>query len=367
MVDEPDEPPVAADRGNFWRNLLTPHRDEVDLILNRARQALQTADMALYSDYDPTGTERMRFYKEIYGMLKYARKLEPDNVEVLRLLGLTADEHGKTREAIEAFRSALDIAGDKAPTDIPGRLGIIYLRLGKLDDAIRYLRMAQGPVIAGQPNTAQVLVHLSAALAARGQMTEAIDVLSTNVPDTVQYFVNELLLVSFALAVQYDRDEQRGAAFDTLDKMQNVLQGQLATMGQQQLAGMRFSPPEDKHYYYALLYEACASRRPRTSTTTTRCSTRRTATTSRHAPSGRSTPPPATFRSVAARSITSRHSMRCSAHHRRMRRRSASRLPSSIARASSTRGSRHETRGAPGSARSECRTRERVGRRDQAR
>jgi tetratricopeptide (TPR) repeat protein len=256
MVDEPDEPPVAADRGNFWRNLLTPHRDEVDLILNRARQALQTADMALYSDYDPTGTERMRFYKEIYGMLKYARKLEPDNVEVLRLLGLTADEHGKTREAIEAFRSALDIAGDKAPTDIPGRLGIIYLRLGKLDDAIRYLRMAQGPVIAGQPNTAQVLVHLSAALAARGQMTEAIDVLSTNVPDTVQYFVNELLLVSFALAVQYDRDEQRGAAFDTLDKMQNVLQGQLATMGQQQLAGMRFSPPEDKHYYYALLYEA---------------------------------------------------------------------------------------------------------------
>jgi hypothetical protein len=257
MIDEPDDPQPAADRGNFWRNLLTPHREEVDLILRRADEAIRTADISLYSgDYDPTGTERIRFYKEIYGMLKYARKLEPDNVQVLQLLGTTADMHGKTREAIEAFRSALDIAGDKAPTDIPGRLGIIYLRLGKLDDAIRYLRMAQGPVIAGQPHTAQVLVHLSAALAARGQMTEAIDVLSTNVPDTVQYFVNELLLVSFALAVQYDRDEQRGAAFDTLDKMQNVLQGQLATMGQQQLAGMRFSPPEDKHYYYALLYEA---------------------------------------------------------------------------------------------------------------
>jgi len=256
MEEPPQEPQVAADRGNFWRNLLTPHRDEVDLILQRARQALQTADMALYSDYDPTGTERVRFYKEIYGMLKYARKLEPDNIEVLRLLGQTADEHGKTREAIEAFQAAIDLAGDKVPSDVPGRLGIIYMRLGQLDDAIRYLRMAQGPVIQGQPVSAHVLVHLSNALAARGQMSEAIDVLATNVPSTVQYFVNELLLVSFALAVQYDRDEQRGAAFEVLDKMQNVLQGQLATMGQQQLAGMRFAPAEDKHYYYALLYES---------------------------------------------------------------------------------------------------------------
>src|SRR4029079_9712811 len=119
MVDEPAEPPPPADRGNFWVHLLTPHRDEVDLILNRARQAIQTADAALYSDYDPTGTERIRFYKEIYGMLKYARKLERDNVEALRLLGIAADEHGKTREAIEALQAALDIAGDKAPSDVP--------------------------------------------------------------------------------------------------------------------------------------------------------------------------------------------------------------------------------------------------------
>lgn len=255
-VDVPSEPAPSPDRGNFWRNLLTPHHDEVELILTRARSALQTADAALYSDYDATGTERIRFYKEIYGALKYARKLEPDNVEVLRMLGLAADAHGKTREAIEAFQTAIDLAGDKVPTEVPGRLGIIYLRLGQIDDAIRYLHMAQGPIVAGQPITAQILVHLSTALALRGQMSDAIDVLATNVPTTAQYFQNELLLVSFALAVQYDRDEQRGAAFETLDRMQNVLQGQLAMMGQQQLAGMRFSPPEDKHYYYGLLYEA---------------------------------------------------------------------------------------------------------------
>ncbi|HEY5952271.1 MAG TPA: hypothetical protein VIV40_42530, partial [Kofleriaceae bacterium] len=63
-------------------------------------------------------------------------------------------------------------------------------------------------------------------------------------------------LVSFALAVQYDRDEQRGAAFEVLDKMQNTLQGQLGAMVQNVLAGMRFAPAEDRHYYYGLLYEA---------------------------------------------------------------------------------------------------------------
>lgn len=256
-VIDPPPPPVDPDRGNFWRDLLTPHKDEVDLILTRARQALSTADMALYSDYDPTGLERTRFYKEVYGMLKYARRLAPDNLDVLRLLGQTADEHGKTREAIEALQAAIDRAGpDKVGADVTGRLGIIYLRLGKLDDAIRYLRAAEGPLLAGQPITAHVLVHLATALAARGQMGEAIDVLANAIPAQVPYYSNELVVVSFALAVQYDRDEQRGAAFEILDRMQTILQGQLATMVQMQLGGIRFAPAEDRHYYNGLLYEA---------------------------------------------------------------------------------------------------------------
>jgi hypothetical protein len=253
----PPQRRVDPDRGNFWRDMLSPHKDEVDMILDKTRQALTTADMALYSDYDPTGLERLRFYREVYGMLRYARKLAPDNLEVLRRLGQCADEHGKTREAIEALQTAIDIAGtEEAGIEATGRLGIIYLRLGKVDAAIRLLRAAQLPVTAGQPLTAQVVVHLSHALAMRGQMTEAIDVLANSIPPQVQYYPNELTLVSFALAVQYDRDEQRGAAFDTLDRMQNVLQGQLGAMVQNVLAGMRFAPAEDRHYYYGLLYEA---------------------------------------------------------------------------------------------------------------
>ena len=253
----PRPPPPDPDRGNFWRELISPHKDEVDLIVIKAKQAINTADIALYSDYDPTGLERARMYREIYGMLRYARKLAPDNLDVLRLIGQTADEIGKTREAVEAFQAAVDLAGiDKAGVDVNGRLGAIYLRLGKLDDALRHLRAAQGAITPGQPITAQVLVHLSNALAMRGQMTEAIDVLANALPTTIQYYTNELTLVSFALAVQYDRDEDPGAAFEVLDKMQNVLSGQLAAMGQNVLAAMRFAPAEDRHYYYGLLWEA---------------------------------------------------------------------------------------------------------------
>jgi len=257
MEAMPQQPQVDSERGNFWRDMISPHKVEVDLIVQKARQAMVVADQALYSDYDPTGLERLRFFREVYGMLRYARKLAPDNLDVLKLLGQCADEHGKTREAIEAFQAAIDIAGmEHAGSDATGRLGIIYLRLGKIDEAIRYLRAAQLPVTAGQPLTAEIVFHLSNALAARGQMTEAVDVLANNIPAQVQYYPNELTLVSFALAVQFDRDEQRGAAFEVLDRMQNTLQGQLGAMVQNVLGGVRFAPAEDRHYYYGLLYES---------------------------------------------------------------------------------------------------------------
>jgi tetratricopeptide (TPR) repeat protein len=253
-------PPPDPERGNFWRDMIAPHQAEVSTILFKVRAALNQADSALASDYDPAGQERLRFYREVLGALRYARKLQPDNVDVLRLLAQTSDELGLTRQAIEALQAAIDVTGTaKAPADLTGRLGIIYLRLGKLDDALRYLRLAQGPVTPGQPLTAQVLVHLSNALAQRGQVGEAIDTLANAVPLSAPYYSTEAALVAFALAVQYDRDEQHGAAFEVLDRMQTVLQGQMAALVQTALASMRFAPAEDQHYYLGLLYEAVGS------------------------------------------------------------------------------------------------------------
>lgn len=253
-------PPPAPEHGNFWRDMIAPHEAEVTTILFKVRTALGQADSALASDYDPTGQERLRFYREVLGPLRYARRLQPDNLDVLRLLAQTADELGRTSEAIEALQAAIDITGAaKAPADLTGRLGIIYLRLGKLDDALRYLRLAQAPVTPGQPLTAHVLVHLSNALAQRGQIGDAIDTLANAAPLTVPYYSTEAALVAFSLAVQYDRDEQHGAAFEVLDRMQTVLQGQMGALVQTALASMRFAPAEDRHYYLGLLYEAVGS------------------------------------------------------------------------------------------------------------
>lgn len=248
--------PAVEEKTDFWRNIVEPHGEEIRHILMLARTALQQGDMALYGDYDPTGKQRLAYYRSAYGMLRYAHHRAPENLDVLQLLGQTADELGQTHEALEAFEAAVKLAGaDKAGIEVTGRLGAIYLRLGRIDDAIHILRIAQGPIQLGKPISAAALVHLSNALAAEGDMGEAIDVLATAVPANVPYLANEYALVSFALAVLYDRDEQRGAAFDVIDHMQTQLTSSLGTTVQNALGNMRFAPAEDQHYYQGLLYE----------------------------------------------------------------------------------------------------------------
>ncbi|MDB4959008.1 MAG: hypothetical protein JWO36_6577 [Myxococcales bacterium] len=254
-----DPTPAAADpeRGVFWRDIVEPHKAEIATILQKARQALTQADTWLSYDYDHIVESHDRIYRDVYGMLRFARKLAPENTDVLALLGQTADAIGKTREALEALHMTVQLVGpEKAGFEVTGRLGGIYLRLGELDDAIRYLRLAQGPLLPSVPSSARVLVDLSTALALRGEMSEAIDVLANSLP-TVNpgYYPNEVLLVSFALAVQYDRDEQRGAAFEVIDHLETALQTQLAPQLQTALVGFRFALAEDQHYYLGLIYE----------------------------------------------------------------------------------------------------------------
>jgi hypothetical protein len=245
----PRDDPGAS---TLWRDVIEPHSAQVGSLVARARTALNKL-----GDSDGSAPERrIHYVSDAYGMLRYARKLSPENPEVLTLLGRAADELGKTRQALDALEAAVHVEGpDRAGPEVTGRLGTIYLRLGKLDEAIRWLRHAQGPIaIAGNASTA---VHLATALAARGQMSDAIDVLANALPPTAgSYFTDPVTLVSFALAVHYDRDEQRGAAFEILDRMQAALQQELGPFVQRALADLRFAPPEDEYYYHALLYEA---------------------------------------------------------------------------------------------------------------
>jgi len=246
-------PPEDASQGDFWRDILEPHREVVTAIVAKARTAIEKLSAA--ADGDEAVEQRVRRVSDAYGMLRYARKLSPDNTEVLSLLGAAADELGKTHQALEVLEACVRQNGpDRTDPEVTGRLGMIYLRLGKLDDAIRWLRYAQGPIAAS--DHAAAAVYLATALAAHGEMANAIDLLVNALPAPTSYAPDPVTLVSFALAVHYDRDDQRGAAFDVLDKMQATLQQELGPMTQRALAGMRFAPPEDQYYYRALLYEA---------------------------------------------------------------------------------------------------------------
>lgn len=244
----PDDPAL----GDFWRDIIEPHHEVVTPIVVKARAAIEKLGAA--ADGDDAVEQRVRRVSDAYGMLRYARKLSPDNAEVLGLLGIAADELGKTRQALEALEACVRQNGpEHTAAEVTGRLGMIYLRLGKLDDAIRWLRYAQGPSTA---DSAAATVYLATALAAHGEMSSAIDLLVNALPAQASYLPEPLTLVSFALAVHYDRDDQRGAAFEVLEKMQATLQQELGPFVQRALAGMRFAPPEDQYYYRALLYEA---------------------------------------------------------------------------------------------------------------
>lgn len=244
--------PEDPSPGDFWRDIIEPHREVVTAIVAKARTAIEKLSTA--ADGDEAVDQRVRRVSDAYGMLRYARKLSPDNTEVLSLLGAAADELGKTRQALEALEACVRQKGpDRTDAEVTGRLGMIYLRLGKLDDAIRWLRYAQGTTAS---DNAAATVYLATALAAQGEMSTAIDLLVNALPAQINYFTEPFTLVSFALAVHYDRDEQRGAAFEVLDKMQATLQQELGPFVQRALAGMRFAPPEDQYYYRALLYEA---------------------------------------------------------------------------------------------------------------
>ena len=246
----PSAPPAGP--SDFWRDVIEPHSEEVAALLTKAKVALgmfgdATADAAV--------DQRIRYVSDAYGVLRYARKLAPDNTDVLTMLATAADELGKTAQALDALETCVRLKGaDRAGSEVTGRLGMIYLRLGKLDEAIRWLRYAQGPITAG--SNAAATVHLATALATRGEMAEAIDLLGNALPAQTSYVTDPVTLVSFALAVHYDRDEQPGAAFEVLDKVAATLQQELGPAAQRSLAAMRFAPPEDQYYYRALLYEA---------------------------------------------------------------------------------------------------------------
>jgi tetratricopeptide (TPR) repeat protein len=250
-------PPPPPQETDIWHELVDPHSAEVNEITLLVQAQVIAPIDAGYSafDSDVSSDQRERVLRVALGKLKYARKLAPENTQVLGLLGRVADELGNTRQALEALQMAYDLDGPaKVDPEVPALLGEIYLRLGEGDEAIRYLRLAESGAVPAR--NGEAAIALSTALALRGEMSDAIDVLVTAIGHNSDLTADEWGPM-FALAVQYDRDDERAAAFETLDKLQNSLaDSSYGQSIQTWISTTRFTPAEDEHYYSALFYES---------------------------------------------------------------------------------------------------------------
>lgn len=254
------EPAPAREHSVLWSRVTDPNGDQIRMLLGKARLSMSRADAALATDVEWAVDVRARFYRDAYNLAAYARTLAPDDPAVLGVFAHAADELGRTTEALQALERAGTLAGaERAPVEVTGRLGLIYLRLGEIDKAMRWLRIAQGQgrLTDGHIEEAHALVHLATAYAVRGDLATAAHTLSNALPEgALQHYSNELRIVAFALAVFYDRDEQRALAFEVLDHMRTTIGDGFLEGVQVELARLPYVPPEDVHYFRALLYEA---------------------------------------------------------------------------------------------------------------
>jgi tetratricopeptide (TPR) repeat protein len=243
--------PAHADDRGTWDDIVDPHGDEVRQIVEKATQAeLQAQNYANY-DGDPTGEMRTRLLDDAYGMLRYARRLAPQNADVLLVLGKVADDGGRTHAAIEALEAYLAQATTPVP-EAHQRLGRLYLRTHQLDAAIRHLRMG----LVGA-TSAPTTVYLATALTQSGRGDDALQALADALDDQHgQFFNADADTLGLALAVAYDRDEQLSSAFQILDHMQSALTTSYAAQLQTSIGSLQFVPAIDQRYWQALFYES---------------------------------------------------------------------------------------------------------------
>jgi tetratricopeptide (TPR) repeat protein len=251
-----EPPPPAAPKDDFWREVVAPHGDEIQAILQKAQMALQQAAQCTSQDCDATGEGRTKLLDDVYGMLRYARKLDPRQTDVLNYLGWAAEESGRASAAVEAYQAYFaEMKPDATiPGDIHVRIGRAYLRLGRSEDAIRHFRSALQPGVGYGP-VATAPAYLGLTLMNEGRIGDAIDELNANV-NLQQMWGPEPLQAILTLVVAYDRDEQISAAFQILDSMQNQLSTSYSQYLQMAVSTMVFVPAHDQHYYLGLVYES---------------------------------------------------------------------------------------------------------------
>lgn len=254
-ADQEPSAALSAPGTNFWGQLLDPHAEEVRVAVQMARQNLmQVAGYSAY--YDASSVDhRDRLLADAWGMLKYARRLAPDDPQVLLALGMAADQLGRSDEARRALERYLEVElPERLSSEAHSRLGVLYARLGEWNRAAAQLKIALSKPMTYPMTPAEVLFSLASVYMNQGRLAEAIDLM---VHEPAQH-LQAHGLVQLTLAVAYDRDEQLTQAYEVLDRLLSVATREqlVQYLVDQNAVNAVFTPAADRFYYRALVYEA---------------------------------------------------------------------------------------------------------------
>jgi tetratricopeptide (TPR) repeat protein len=269
VVKRPWEDPDAEDiddderTSRFWDRTLHPHRDQFERELKTAAALLASKRPDDWSKAEQIMAEAVKLepddvrgffvlghahyvqreWAECAAAYKRIAQIDPKQVTVPltpgvsyqagvappglldvalgQCLSLSGDHRGAIARLKRAYVTGTDIA--TRSYDIPWRLGEAYMALGRLDDAIANLRRA-------------------------GELHGLMG------PNNYNWRGREMLIL-YALAAAYDRDEQLGAARALMERVVAAEGPTNATLNRTDL---RVSPPEDVHYYRAMFHETPA-------------------------------------------------------------------------------------------------------------
>lgn len=164
-------------RGSEQRFRLVRVRGEILTDLGELQAAMDVYDEALESGYNSELlysramlAEKMGRLEQLETDLRAILAQEPDNAQALNALGYTlADRTDRYQEAYELIQRALELS----PEDfyILDSMGWVLYRLGRLDEAVTYLRRARAI-----RDDAEVAAHLAEVLWAKGDKAGARDV-----------------------------------------------------------------------------------------------------------------------------------------------------------------------------------------------
>lgn len=150
--------------------LLMEHKAEYEQVFNVFAEALRThpnnADLLYARALYAANQKRIPIME---ADLKQVLRLQPDNADALNALGYClADQTERFQEALDYIQKALALKPDSPA--ILDSMGWVQYRLGKLDDALDYVRRAAAKI-----NDAEILSHLGELLWVKGETKEAME------------------------------------------------------------------------------------------------------------------------------------------------------------------------------------------------